>query len=100
MFQAFAPYMIIVVVLGVLSLHPMQNALDKATSEFSWPGLHVLNGKGKAPTSETFKLNWLTAAGTLAADLGRAHDDRPAGAPVGRRCASTAGRSRRSSGRW
>ncbi len=38
--------------------------LDKATSEFLWPGLHVLNAKGKAPTSETFKLNWLTAAGT------------------------------------
>ena len=31
---------------------------------FSWPGLHVLNAKGKVPTSETFKLNWLTAAGT------------------------------------
>ena len=64
MFLAFAPYIIIVVVLGLVSLHPIQNALDKATSEFSWPGLHVLNGKGKAPTSETFKLNWLTAAGT------------------------------------
>jgi lactate permease len=64
MFLAFAPYIIIVVVLGLVSLHPISNALDKATSEFSWPGLHVLTGKGKAPTSETFKLNWLTAAGT------------------------------------
>jgi lactate permease len=64
MFQAFAPYIIIVVVLGLVSLHPIQNQLDKATSEFSWPGLHVLNGKGKAPTSETFKANWFTAAGT------------------------------------
>jgi lactate permease len=31
---------------------------------FSWPGLHVLNAKGKAPSSETFKLTWLTTAGT------------------------------------
>jgi lactate permease len=64
MFQAFAPYIIIVVVLGLVSLHPIQNQLDKATIEFGWPGLHVLNGKGKAPTSETFKANWFTAAGT------------------------------------
>jgi lactate permease len=64
MFQAFAPYIIIVVVLGLASLHPIQNQLDKATSEFSWPGLNVLNGTGKAPTSETFKANWFTAAGT------------------------------------
>ncbi|MGZ4307414.1 MAG: L-lactate permease, partial [Solirubrobacteraceae bacterium] len=64
MFQAFAPYIIIVVVLGAVSIHPIQNQLDKLTSEFGWPGLNVLNGKGKAPSSETFKLNWLTAAGT------------------------------------
>ncbi|MEA2157880.1 MAG: lactate permease [Solirubrobacteraceae bacterium] len=62
--RAFAPYVIIIVVLGVTSLHGVQSQLDKATSEFGWPGLHVLNAKGKAPTSETFKLNWLTAAGT------------------------------------
>jgi lactate permease len=64
MFQAFAPYIIIVVVLGLVSIHPIQNQLDKLTSEFGWPGLNVLNGKGKAPTSETFKLNFFTAAGT------------------------------------
>ncbi|HEY3726697.1 MAG TPA: L-lactate permease [Solirubrobacteraceae bacterium] len=61
---AFAPYLIIIVVLGALSLHPVMNWLDKATSEFSWPGLHILSSKGKAPTSEVFKLNWFTAAGT------------------------------------
>jgi L-lactate permease len=60
----FAPYIIIVVVLGVTSLSPVQSALDKATSVFSWPGLHVLSSKGKAPTSETFKWTWLIAAGT------------------------------------
>ncbi len=61
---AFAPYIIIIIVLGAVSLHPVMNWLDKATSEFSWPGLHILSSKGKAPTSELFKLNWFTAAGT------------------------------------
>jgi lactate permease len=61
---AFAPYLIIIVVLGAVSLHPVMNWLDTFTSKFSWPGLHIVNSKGKAPTSELFKLNWLTAAGT------------------------------------
>jgi lactate permease len=61
---AFAPYVIIIIVLGLISLKGIAADLDKATSEFSWPGLHVLNAKGKAPTSLIFKLNWLTAAGT------------------------------------
>ncbi|MDQ6607920.1 MAG: L-lactate permease [Actinomycetota bacterium] len=64
MVRAFVPYIIIIVVLGVCSLHSVALQLDKATSAFSWPGLHVLSAKGKAPTSELFKLNWLTAAGS------------------------------------
>ncbi len=63
-FKAFAPYVIIIVVLGVTSISGITKELDKATSAFTWPGLHVLNAKGKAPSSETFKLNYLTAAGT------------------------------------
>ncbi|MDQ6835909.1 MAG: L-lactate permease [Actinomycetota bacterium] len=61
---AFAPYLIIIVVLGLISIHSIMLSLDKHTTEFSWPGLHILNAKGKAPTSEMFKLNWLTAAGS------------------------------------
>jgi lactate permease len=61
---AFAPYLIIIVVLGLISLKGIATQLDKATSEFSWPGLHVLGASGKPPTSEVFKFNWLTAAGT------------------------------------
>jgi lactate permease len=64
MLLAFAPYIIIVVVLGVVSIDSVHAWLDKATSAFSWPGLHILNGKGEAPKSETFKLDWFTAAGT------------------------------------
>jgi lactate permease len=64
MFLAFAPYAIIVLVLGAMSLDSVVKWLDGATTAFHWPGLHVLNHKGKAPTSELFKLNWLSAAGT------------------------------------
>jgi lactate permease len=64
MFLAFAPYLIIIVVLGVTSISGITKELDTVTSKFSWPGLHVLNAKGKAPSSELFKLNYLTAAGT------------------------------------
>jgi lactate permease len=61
---AFAPYAVIIVVLGVCSLHPITKQLDMASTEFSWPGLHVVGATGKPPTSELFKLNWLTAAGS------------------------------------
>jgi lactate permease len=64
MFAAFLPYIVIIVVLGICSLSGVMEQLDKVTQEFSWPGLHILNAKGEAPTSETFKLNFLTAAGT------------------------------------
>jgi lactate permease len=52
--RAFAPYMIIIVVLGVASLHAVAVQLDKATALVAWPGLHVLNAAGEAPSSETF----------------------------------------------
>src|SRR5947209_255331 len=61
---AFAPYIIIVIVLGIVSVSSISTDLEKATNAFSWPGLHVLNAKGEAPKSEIFKLNWFTAAGT------------------------------------
>jgi lactate permease len=43
----------------------VKSGLDSVTKEFNWPGLHVLNSKGEAPTSVTFKFNWLNSAGTL-----------------------------------
>jgi lactate permease len=62
--MAFAPYIIIVATLGITSIAVVTKQLDKLTTAFGWPGLHVLNAKGKAPTSEIYKLNWMTAAGT------------------------------------
>jgi lactate permease len=61
---AFAPYIIIVLTLGITSIAVVTKQLDKLTTAFHWPGLDVVNTKGKAPTSELFKLNWMTAAGT------------------------------------
>ncbi len=61
---AFAPYIIIVLTLGITSIAVVTKQLDKLTTAFGWPGLHVVNAKGKAPTSELYKLNWMTAAGT------------------------------------
>jgi lactate permease len=64
MLLAFAPYAIVIVVLGVCSLTEVTKQLDLATTKFSWPGLHVVTATGKTPTSELYKLNWLTAAGS------------------------------------
>jgi len=64
---AFAPYIIIVAVfaLAQISWLPFADFLDKRTAAFSWPGLDVLNAKGQAPLSETYKLNWAASAGSL-----------------------------------
>jgi lactate permease len=69
--KAFAPYVIIIAVLGVCSLSSVAAQLDTLTSQFAWPGLDITNAAGKTPSSVMFKLNWLTAAGTqlLAAGL-------------------------------
>jgi lactate permease len=62
---AYAPYVIIIAVFSLAQWGPIKDFLAKGTSEFSWPGLDVLNAKGEPPTSLTYKLNWLPAAGTM-----------------------------------
>jgi lactate permease len=62
---AFAPYILIIVILSIAQWGPIKDFLDGLTKSFSWPGLHVLNAKGEAPSSATFKFNWANAAGTL-----------------------------------
>jgi lactate permease len=63
--RAYAPYLIIIAVFAIAQVGSVKTALDSVTKEFNWPGLHVLNSKGEAPTSATFKFNWLNSAGTL-----------------------------------
>ncbi len=62
---AYAPYLIIIAVFAIAQIGTVANALDSVTKQFAWPGLHVLNSKGEAPKSVTFKFDWLKAAGTL-----------------------------------
>jgi len=63
--KAYAPYLIIIAVLAIAQWGPIKDFLAGREYDFSWPGLDVLNSKGKAPSSETFKFNWASAAGTL-----------------------------------
>jgi lactate permease len=75
-FKAYAPYLIIIVIFVVATRVPAitgvaptkpgagGTGLESATRIYDWPGLHIVNGKGKAVTT-TFKLNILSAAGTL-----------------------------------
>jgi lactate permease len=62
---AYAPYLIIIVVFGLSQWGPIKDFIAKGSSEFTWPGLDILNAKGEAPSAVTYKLNWLPAAGTL-----------------------------------
>jgi lactate permease len=62
---AYAPYLIIIVVFGLSQIGPIKDLLAHGEKDFSWPGLDIVNAKGKAPSSVTYKFNWLPAAGTL-----------------------------------
>jgi lactate permease len=63
--KAYAPYLIIIAVLALAQWGPIKDFLTGLDTKFSWPGLDILNSKGKAPSSLTFKFNYASAAGTL-----------------------------------
>jgi lactate permease len=62
---AYAPYVIIVVVLSLAQWGPIKDFLDGLTKEINWPGLNVLNSKGEEPAPSVFKFNWAITPGTL-----------------------------------
>jgi lactate permease len=74
--RAYAPYLVIIVVfvlatrvpaiMGTAPKKPGESGtgLEAVTRIFNWPGLHIVNDAGD-PVATTFKLNWLSAAGTL-----------------------------------
>lgn len=65
-YEAYAPYIIIVVVFVLAKLvTPIADALAAATIKFPWPGLDVVTSKGEPPRSATFNFNWLEAPGTI-----------------------------------
>jgi lactate permease len=75
-FRAYAPYLIIIVVFvlatrvsAITGIAPTKPAtagtgLESVTRIYDWPGLHIISGSGKV-VATTFKLNILSAAGTL-----------------------------------
>ena len=75
-FKAYAPYLVIIVVFvlatrvpaitGKPPTKPGQSGtgLESVTQIINWPGLHIYNAAGE-PVATTFKLNYLSAAGTL-----------------------------------
>jgi lactate permease len=62
---AYAPYAIIIAVFALAQWGPVKDFLAGPTQQFGWPGLDVVNAKGEAIKSITFKFDWLAAAGTL-----------------------------------
>jgi lactate permease len=62
--RAYAPYLIIIGVFVICQISPVKTLLDKATFKFQWPGLHVLNPKGKPVSLTEFTLNVFTTPGT------------------------------------
>jgi lactate permease len=63
--EAYAPYLIIIVVFAIAQFGPIKDALASVGREFDWPGLDITNPDGEAPSQVTFNFNWLSAAGTL-----------------------------------
>lgn len=63
--RAYAPYLIIILVFVLAQLGPIKSALDAVTVTFDWPGLNVRSPGGEPSDIGEFKLNWLSAAGTL-----------------------------------
>jgi lactate permease len=74
--KAYAPYLVVILVFVLATRVPAikgtapagvgkhGTGLEVATWIFNWPGLHIVNAAGDA-VATTFKLNLLSAAGTL-----------------------------------
>ncbi|SEN97447.1 L-lactate permease [Actinacidiphila rubida] len=75
-FRAYAPYLAIIVVFVLATRVPAitgkapakpgrtGTGIESVTHIVRWPGLHITNASG-GPVATTFKLNYLSAAGTL-----------------------------------
>jgi lactate permease len=65
-FEAYAPYLIIIVVFSLAQLGPVKDFLAEGAVKFTWPGLgDVTTAAGEAPSAVEYTFNWLPAAGTL-----------------------------------
>ncbi|GAA4693564.1 hypothetical protein GCM10023215_33630 [Pseudonocardia yuanmonensis] len=63
--RAYAPYVIIVLVFGLVQLPGIKPAVDSLKLAFHWPGLDVVGTNGRPSSTTQFSLTWLSTAGTL-----------------------------------
>jgi len=65
--KAYAPYLIIVAIFVLTQLPGIKDLFNtkSANPSFTWPGLNLQTAAGKPSTIPIFKLNILSAAGTL-----------------------------------
>jgi lactate permease len=76
--EAFAPYLIIVVVFAIAKLvDPVERFLfevsggtgfgtdEKTPNRFAWPGLDIRNPDGEAPSAQTFQFSFWDTPGTV-----------------------------------
>jgi lactate permease len=65
-FEAYAPYLIIIVVFALAQIGPIKDWLANGAVKFTWPGLgDIKTASGDTPSAVDFNFNWLPAAGTL-----------------------------------
>lgn len=66
MLRAFTPYAVLTVLLALVSIDgPVSRWVNGSTTNFRWPGAHVIGSNGKPLTLEQFSINWLGATGTI-----------------------------------
>lgn len=63
--RAYAPYLVLLAVVGISQIGPVRRALDAAGGQITWPGLDIAAPDGSTPSVTTFHLNWLSSPGTL-----------------------------------
>src|SRR3954470_2744171 len=63
--RAYAPYLIIIAIFIITQVPVVKALFEVPTKVLQWPGLHLQTAGGKPSTIPTYKLNWLSAAGTL-----------------------------------
>jgi lactate permease len=62
---AYLPYVTIIAIFSLSQWDPVLDALNSATRIIDWPGLHLLSPSGKISTLPQYKLNLLSATGTM-----------------------------------
>ncbi|MCV7444435.1 L-lactate permease [Mycobacterium paraense] len=62
---AYAPYVMVTAIFSLSMWKPFTALLKHGGTSFAWPGLHVANAAHKASPLTIYKLDFLSAAGTL-----------------------------------